>query len=131
MHLYIFTVSFCNSLPSIRYLASLNGNSILFRSIDYFIAMVSDIAVGAYLSDKGFLMFGQSVINMEITIETSVRQIDPTTGITCVSPGDTTSMPCFTVKVCFYYNYRLPFIGKIKNYLSFTNYFPWIYRVVI
>ncbi|XP_053374563.1 integrin alpha-9-like [Mercenaria mercenaria] len=67
---------------------------------------VNDIAVGAYLSDKAYLLFGQSVINIEITLQSSVTQIDKDTTQMCPSTDGSDVVPCFRVGVCFFYLYR-------------------------
>lgn len=66
---------------------------------------VNDIAVGAYLSDKAYLFFGQSVINIDITIESSVTQIDKDTTQMCSSTDGSSLVPCFKLNVCLTYNY--------------------------
>lgn len=82
-----------------------------------FVAMVTDIAVGAYLSDSAFLMFGQSIINMNMTISISVTQIDPYpeegNPNQCMSPDGSVMLPCFNLDICFKYSYsRISRISK-------------------
>jgi len=82
-----------------------------------FVAMVTDIAVGAYLSDRAFLIFGQSVINMEISIKLGVAQIDPYpdagSSSVCTSADGSTTVPCFDLDICFsYFNSRISTISE-------------------
>lgn len=66
---------------------------------------VNDISVGAYLSDKAFLLHGQPVINLALRIIPSVRQIDKDSSVTCSTmiDGKRLSVPCFQLKVCASY----------------------------
>ncbi|KAL4221895.1 integrin [Mactra antiquata] len=67
----------------------------------------NDIAVGAYLSDKVFLFYGQYVISLDITVRTSVEQIDKDNSTQCASLDGQSMVPCFTTEVCFFYAERI------------------------
>ena len=67
---------------------------------------ILDIVIGAYMSDAAYLLYGQSVINLDISIDTTVNLIDKDTKITCKTT-DGKKAPCFGVEVCFNYINRL------------------------
>lgn len=76
---------------------------------------VNDVTVGAYMSDKAFLLHGQPVVKAELSIKSSVNLIDKDSKDTCMTTldGKQVEVPCFQLQACASYadpELNFPFI---------------------